>query len=419
MKLGRSLVCWGLLLVLCAGCGGPEAKFVIDQGTLDLTTTARRGVEKALLDNFGTPHKLVAWQKLPVNYGEKDADHDAAGWNLLEGRQLYMRHCLHCHGVSGDGAGPTSPYLNPRPRDYRQGIFKFTSTAGGAKATRDDLHLILKNGIPGTSMPSFVVLLKAPEMEAVVEYVRWLAMRGEFERKLVAELASDYTKTAVAQRVKDGESAAEIETAVKTLMQGADGAPAEFQTTITDVADALAGDWSAVEEEGVVIVPKVKRQLPTEDAESIARGRALYMSEKLKCYSCHGMGGKGDGVSTVDYWAIPGTSPEKKYAERGLHDTWGNVVKPRNLTTGQFRGGRRPVDLYRRIYVGIKGTQMAGFATALRDDKDEQGNPLTPEQVDARVDRHIWDLVNYVLDVPHQKQSPSPLLPSVAATAGK
>jgi len=54
---------------------------------------------------------------------------------------------------------------------------------------------------------------------------------------------------------------------------------------------------------------------------------------------------------------------------------------------GQYRGGRRPVDLYRRIYAGIKGTPMPGASSSLK-----------PEE--------IWDIVNYVLDVPYQKQTP-------------
>ena len=44
------------------------------------------------------------------------------------GYALYRLHCLHCHGVSGAGDGPTAPFLYPRPRDYRKGLFKFTST---------------------------------------------------------------------------------------------------------------------------------------------------------------------------------------------------------------------------------------------------------------------------------------------------
>lgn len=402
-----------------AGCNAPEAKFVYSKETESLIREARRPVIKALEDHFGTPHKLVGWEKLPIDYGKADAHakgHEAAGWQLLAGRNLYMRHCLHCHGVSGDGNGPTAPYLNPPPRDYRRGEFKFTSTIGTAKARRDDIALVLKNGIPGTSMPSFA-LLKAEEQTALVEYVRWLAMRGEFEKRLVAELTSDYSEKAVADRIKNNEKRAEIVAALETFVTGTKEEPAEFLSTINDVSENLAADWQAAEDDANLVVPKHPRQLPSEDPQSIARGRALYMSEKLKCYSCHGLAAKGDGSGTVDYWPIPNSSPEKKFADRGLHDNWGNPIKPRNLTLGQYRGGRRPIDLYRRIFAGIKGTQMAGFATALRDDKDEKGNALTEEQIAERMDRHIWDIVNYVLDVPHQKQTIEPVFPMTAQSA--
>jgi len=53
--------------------------------------------------------------------------------DLQLGRQVYEKRCLACHGVSGDGAGPAAEYLTPRPRDYRRGIFKFTSTPYGGK----------------------------------------------------------------------------------------------------------------------------------------------------------------------------------------------------------------------------------------------------------------------------------------------
>ncbi len=402
-----------------SGCNAPSAKFVYSKETESLIKEAQRPVMKAIDDHFGTPHKLVGWEKLPIDYGKADPavkGHETAGWQLLSGRNLYMRHCLHCHGVSGDGNGPTAPYLNPKPRDYRRGEFKFTSTIGTSKARRDDIHLILKNGIPGTSMPSFA-LLKAEEQTALVEYVRWLAMRGEFEKRLVGELAADYSQTAVASRIKNQESRSDILAALNQLVTAEKDQPAEFATTIKDVSDNLAADWLAAEDEANLVVPKHPRQLPSADPQSITRGRTLYMSEKLKCYSCHGLAAKGDGGGTTDYWPIPGSSPEKKFADRGLHDNWGNSIKPRNLTLGQYRGGRRPIDLYRRIFAGIKGTQMAGFATALRDDKDEQGNALTEEQIAARLDGHIWDIVNYVLDVPYQKQTIAPVFPSTAQAA--
>ena len=74
--------------------------------------------------------------------------------------------------------GPTAAFLNPYPRDYRMGKFKFKVTAEANKPTHYDLQHILINGIPGTSMPSFR-LLPDQDREALIEYVKYLAVRGE------------------------------------------------------------------------------------------------------------------------------------------------------------------------------------------------------------------------------------------------
>ena len=105
------------------------------------------------------------------------------------GYRLYRNHCLHCHGVSGAGDGPTAAFLYPRPRDYRKGIFKFTSTRTGAKPTRDDLRKTIRNGLHGTSMPAFEALMSPAEIEQVVDYTIFLSMRGETELALIDEAA--------------------------------------------------------------------------------------------------------------------------------------------------------------------------------------------------------------------------------------
>jgi hypothetical protein len=48
---------------------------------------------------------------------------------LARGSSLYRLQCLHCHGLSGNGRGPTAAWVNPHPRDYRSGVFKFTSSS--------------------------------------------------------------------------------------------------------------------------------------------------------------------------------------------------------------------------------------------------------------------------------------------------
>ena len=118
----------------------------------------------------------------------------AAGpvWSDEQGGKhgLYRRHCVHCHGISGDGRGPTAEILNPYPRDYRPGVFKFKSTYTSAEPTDADLHRVIYDGIPGTAMPSFA-LLPPDEVAALVEYVKYLSIRGQTETALENYVADE------------------------------------------------------------------------------------------------------------------------------------------------------------------------------------------------------------------------------------
>ena len=40
------------------------------------------------------------------------------------GHGLYLRYCVGCHGVRGDGNGENAPYLDPRPRDFTSAAYK-------------------------------------------------------------------------------------------------------------------------------------------------------------------------------------------------------------------------------------------------------------------------------------------------------
>ena len=382
-----SLAVCGLSLAL-AGCGQPpEPKFALNAKTAALTPPAQQLITEALVENFGTPNNLVAWQELPIDYGKgnpaADAEHrQHDGWRLKDGRDLYMVHCLHCHGVAGDGNGSTARFLNPRPRDYRQGKFKFKSTAGGTRPTHDDLMRILEEGIPGTYMPSFVLLGK-DQLGLIVDYVRWLSMRGEVEEALAIELAQVGLKSSDLERTwrekKAEDKAITLDAVRDELLAQVKSAWTE---TVAEKAKDVVDFWNEANNPENLVVPQEKRT--ASDAESIARGRALYLSKENKCSDCHGPAGRGDGPQTEQFAAIDGASPARNYDEPGLRDAWGNVIMPRNLTRGVYRFGRRPLDLYRRVHQGINGTPMPGFGKTL---KDEQ----------------IWDIVNYVLSIPYQE----------------
>ena len=182
-----------LACLLLAGCGQPPAFRPNSEGrdpaAIDGTRAA--AIRDAMAELFGTPDG----PKIPPGTGLRiDLLRTAAGPTASDAegkrRGLFRRHCVTCHGLSGDGAGPSAAVLVPYPRDYRDGLFKYTSTAGGAKPARADLERTLRRGIAGTAMPSFNTLAAA-EIDALVEYVEYLSIRGQTELYLAGQVLDD------------------------------------------------------------------------------------------------------------------------------------------------------------------------------------------------------------------------------------
>ncbi len=88
------------------------------------------------------------------------------------GQRVYNGACAACHGVAGDGNGDAARYLNPRPRDFTSGTFKFRSTPDGELPTDDDLYRSVALGIPRTTMPAWKDLLTDQQIRDVVSYIK-------------------------------------------------------------------------------------------------------------------------------------------------------------------------------------------------------------------------------------------------------
>ena len=232
--------------------------------------------------------------------------------HLKHGQAVYMKRCVQCHGVNGDGNGPTAVHMYPRPRDYTRAIFKFTSTPYGSKPRREDLVATVRRGITGTSMPSFD-RISDKEVEAVVDYVLVLAQRGEIEYQLVME--------ADAAEELDPEYVEEY------------------------VGDVVNGWKDARSEETQPLTPQ-----PILNDELAAAGREAFLSKG--CSKCHGNDGRGHTQDNIG------------------EDSWGYATRAADLTSGMLHGGQRPIDIYRRILNGINGTPMPGFGRALQDEPD-------------------------------------------------
>jgi mono/diheme cytochrome c family protein len=91
--------------------------------------------------------------------------------DTLHGHFVYMKNCVFCHGQRGDGKGEMGLSVQPLPRDFAAGVFKYRSTPSGSLPTDVDLTRTVREGIPGTAMPAFEKL-PARDVKAVIEYVK-------------------------------------------------------------------------------------------------------------------------------------------------------------------------------------------------------------------------------------------------------
>ena len=95
-----------------------EQKNGIIHWPLNLNDETRRNIALVLRDFSGRPRvpkiDINDLRHETVNKAlEKELKLDKK--TLAEGSKLYRKQCLHCHGLNGDGKGPTGLWLNPHP----------------------------------------------------------------------------------------------------------------------------------------------------------------------------------------------------------------------------------------------------------------------------------------------------------------
>lgn len=249
------------------------------------------------------------------------------------GRVVYEQNCIGCHGPEGLGDGAAAAHLDPLPRNFQTNRFKFRSTESGQLPNDADLFRTITRGLPGSSMPGFPLLSEGKRHD-VVAYVLHLAGYGlakQIARRwmLKDEIGLDVVRTT---------RLAELQAEVKKQL---------FDARKT------------------VVVP----QETPRTAASAARGKELYLKN---CSACHGASGRGDGSSS--------------YALRDWQDA---EIRARDFTSGVFRGGDEPRDLFLRLRTGLNGTPMP---SSLEPDED------------------VWAIVQYALDlrkpgvIPHTRR---------------
>jgi cytochrome c oxidase cbb3-type subunit I/II len=100
---------------------------------------------------------------------------------VARGKAVYERRCIGCHGDKGDGNGPAATFLDPRPRDFTVGAFKFRTTPSGSLPTDGDLYRTITRGVRWTAMPTWHEL---PEKDrvAVITFIKTFSKRWQEEK---------------------------------------------------------------------------------------------------------------------------------------------------------------------------------------------------------------------------------------------
>ncbi len=90
---------------------------------------------------------------------------------IRQGEAVYRKQCAPCHGIAGDGKGFLAAGFEVKPRDFRQGIYKFRTTKTGELPAIGDIEHTVRVGVPGTTMPAWGQFLTEEQIKDVSRYL--------------------------------------------------------------------------------------------------------------------------------------------------------------------------------------------------------------------------------------------------------
>jgi cytochrome c oxidase cbb3-type subunit 2 len=101
--------------------------------------------------------------------------------NAAAGKEDYRRWCIGCHGKEGNGQGENAPYLDPKPRDFTEALFRWRSTPTGTLPTDQDLYDTVTRGVVDTLMPTWRPLTPQTRVD-LVAYIKTFSPKFQTQK---------------------------------------------------------------------------------------------------------------------------------------------------------------------------------------------------------------------------------------------
>lgn len=83
---------------------------------------------------------------------------------VREGEQLFQANCAFCHAADGTGKNWIGSFLEPHPRNL-------TDPENMKSMTRERLRQVIREGLPGTTMPAWKSVLDKKQIESIIDYI--------------------------------------------------------------------------------------------------------------------------------------------------------------------------------------------------------------------------------------------------------
>jgi cytochrome c551/c552 len=100
-----------------------------------------------------------------------------AAADAAAGKATFEANCASCHGMTGKGDGPVGAALQPPPRDFSKGDFKFDGNGDGKLGEDADLTAVITQGAAafgGSPLMAPWPTLSDEDVTSVVIFIRTL-----------------------------------------------------------------------------------------------------------------------------------------------------------------------------------------------------------------------------------------------------